>query len=147
MKVLLLQDVPKLGRKSEVKNTSDGYARNFLFPKKLAIPATTRLAEQVSAQKAQEESQKKLHRSSLESSIRAFSEVLIFERPSTGNTLFGSVGVKDVVEALKTRGITLTEKNVDFTHPIKQLGKISVPIVLNGKKVGDIKVEIRPSQK
>lgn len=141
MKVLLLQNVAKLGMKGEVKNVSDGYARNFLFPKKLAKPATSEMALHV-AQTIKEKGEKKKQQiSQLESSIRAFSEVLTFSRPAGGETLFGSISAKDISAELNVLGIPVTEKNVDLPHPIKHLGQHQVEIILNGKKVREISVE------
>lgn len=143
MKVLLLQDVPKTGKRGEVKNVSDGYARNFLFPKKLAKPATDALAHAVERQVENKKKAKENALSSLESAIKNFSETLVFERGANGETLFGSVTAKDIAEALAKKGVRVTEKNIDLKHPLKQLGSVSVSVSVGGKKTGNIPVEIR----
>lgn len=143
MQVILLRDVAKTGKKGEVKNVSDGYARNFLFPQKWARPATDALARAVVQQAEKKKKNKESALSSLESAVRAFSETLVFTRGANGETLFGSVTAKDITQALAQKGIRITEKNVDLEHPLKQTGRFSVPLVLNGKKIRNISVEIR----
>lgn len=146
MQVLLIQNVTKLGLRGEIKNVSDGYARNFLFPKKMAKPATNSLIDQVKKYKIEQGLQKDRKRSILESSIAGFRETLVFMRPATGDTLFGSVSAKDIVYALKTKGVDITEKNIGMDHPLKHLGKISVPIIIDGGKRGEITVDVQPTK-
>ncbi len=143
MQVLLIQNVAKLGLRGEVKNVADGYARNFLFPKKLAKPATDSLVDQVKKQKIQKNLQKEQNRSLLESSIAKFRETIVFSRPAMGNTLFGSVSAKDIVHELKAKGIEITEKNLDLPHPLKRTGTVVIPIVMDGKKKGEITVDVQ----
>lgn len=142
MQVFLLQTVPKLGQKGEVKNVSDGYARNFLFPKKWAQPATESLIRTASEQKVKKQSSKTEALSVLQKSLTTLTEALVFKRPATGETLFGSVSAKDIAQTLSEKGIPVSEKNIDLSHPLKHLGKTIVSIVLSGKKVGQVVVEI-----
>ncbi len=142
MKVFLLQNVPKLGMKGEIKNVSDGYFRNFLSPKKMAQPATEALIKKVGEQKVKKQSSKTETFSLLQKSLATLVESIVFARPATGDTLFGSVSAKDIAEELTQKNITVTEKNIDLEHPIKHLGTVSVPISLSGKKAGQVKVEI-----
>jgi large subunit ribosomal protein L9 len=142
MKIFLLQNVAKLGLRGEVKEVSDGYARNFLFPQNLAKPASEAMALHI-AKTAKEKGEKKKQRASqVESAIREFSQILTFSRPAGGETLFGSVSAKDISAELSKLGLSVTEKNIDLPHPIKHLGQHQVGIVLNGKRVKEVAVRV-----
>lgn len=147
MQVFLLQDVAKLGVRGEVKNVSDGYARNFLFPRKLARPATETLVMETRRQEAQKEFQKKQKANFLRSALATFHETLFFERSATGHVLFGSINAKEIAGALQEKGLDVSEKNIDLPHPLKNIGVTVVSIVYDGKKVNDIQVDIRASKK
>ena len=125
MKVILLQDVKNLGRKGEVVNAADGYARNFLFPKQLAQPAT---AENLNVAKAkagaaerkklQDADEAKLLASQLEKV-----SVTVPVQIGVGGKLFGSVGGKDIADALKReKGIEIDKRKISIPNEVTAIG-------------------------
>lgn len=143
MKVLLTRDVAKVGKKGEVCIVSDGYARNFLFPKNLAKPATNQEISRVERSKTENRLAREKEYLSLKESLQKIEEPVFFEREANKGTLFGSVTAKDIIEELIKKGIRLTEKNIALEHPIKHIGKTTVTLLLNGEKVGNVIVEIQ----
>lgn len=145
MKVILMQDVKGQGKKGQIVEVSDGYARNFLFPKKLAAPATAdalntaKLKEQ--ARKDQEERDRvaagemKVKLQSLTTRIQA--------KAGAGGKLFGSITSKEISEALeKQHGITIDKRKIDLPEPIKSYGTHEVPVKLGFSIEGKIIVQV-----
>ena len=143
MKVILLKDVAKLGRKGEVKNVSDGYARNFLFLQKLAAPATAKNIkmgeEELKNKKAQKESaHNEFHvlRAALTERGIVIKKKTYKTRQSGGQAgkLYAAVSAKEILEALKKLGfpipVNLNEEMIKFDAPIKTTGKHDAKIVL-----------------
>ena len=141
MKVILLKDVAKLGRKGEVKNVSDGYARNFLFLQKLAAPTTAenikRGEEELKNKKAQKESaHNEFHvlRAAL-----AEQGIVIKKRAYKNGKLYAAVSAKEILEALKKLGfpipVNLNEEMIKFDAPIKTTGKHDAKIVLGNEEI------------
>ncbi|QUH19287.1 50S ribosomal protein L9 [Alkaliphilus sp. B6464] len=146
MKVILLQDVKGLGKKGEVVNASDGYARNFLFPKKAAVEATGGNMKTLNEQKTSQEMKKqqevddakdlakKLEKSSIEITAKA----------GEGGRLFGSVTSKDLAEMLeKQYKIKIDKRKIVLPEPIRELGVRHVEIKLHTGVVGKLKVSIK----
>jgi len=130
MKVILLEDVENLGKKSEVKEVADGYARNFLIPNKLAVLATKsemlKLEEQkrIKAQKAEEEL--KLYQETANQI-----EGLELEMPvkiDEDGKLFGAVTVGQIIDKLKEKGFEIKKEQVKLEEPIKEIGEYEIAI-------------------
>lgn len=125
MKVVLTENIPKLGGKWEVKDVSPGYARNFLFPRKLASPATPELEERalIERKKIEETAERKL--ASVEALITKLDgiELHIFAKADDNGTLFGSVGHKEIAEALKKEGIDIDASSFKVQKAIKERGE------------------------
>lgn len=136
MKVILLQDVKNLGRKDEIKEVSDGYSRNFLFPNKLAQKATPETIKKAEAQaqqrveKEKEELDKKRH---LAESLR--DKKFIIKAKVKGNKLFGSINKKMISEEMARAGFTIWEQCIDLPKPIKEEGNFKIKIDL-GNSIG-----------
>lgn len=133
MKVILLDDIPKVGRRGEVREVSDGYARNYLFPQKLALlvnPGNLRNLEQI---KKRQESQAALARAEAETRARAIEalSLSLTRQASEEGRLYGSVGAQDVVAFLAQHGFTIEKRRVGLQEPIKALGEYTVPIRLH----------------
>lgn len=132
MEVILLQDVPKIGRKYEVKNVSDGFARNMLFPKRLAEPATPqkkqeleKKREHASAQIAQDDAKMKTLFDTL-----AGSSVTISMQANEQGHLFEALKAEAIVEAIKNqKGVTLHEEQVQTEGIIKDIGEHTLTLV------------------
>ena len=144
MKIILLDDVPKLGRRGEVRDVSDGYARNFLLPHKLALNATAANLKNLDAIKARQESQAVKVRAESEGQARAI-EGLAFtqtRQASDEGKLFGSVGKADIVAFLAQHGIEVERRRIMLDEPIKTLGEVNVPIRLPADVTAQLKVSV-----
>lgn len=145
MKIVLLQDVPKLGKKGEVINASDGYARNFLIPKGLAKEATPEVLKQIEKEKEEERKRQE--------AIKKESEALLSElhkhvfkikaKAGEGGKLFGSLTNANIAEEVtKVIGKEFDKKWIVLDSPIKSVGIYDVVVKLPGGVSGKIKVEV-----
>lgn len=135
MKVILLQDVPKVGKKHEVKEVADGFARNVLIKQNkatIATPDALKRAEQLKAEKAQHEALERERFLKLADNLQSITLTLTAKADKTGH-LFGSIHPADIVEALVLQtGIRVNPKHIVITHPIKKLGDTKITIT-NGE--------------
>src|SRR5262245_184224 len=130
MKVILLDDVAKLGRRGEVRDVSDGYARNFLIPRKLALNATAGNLKNLDHIKKQQEAKADRIKSDAEA-LRGRIEALSYEerrQASEEGKLFGSVTSQDIVDFLGKNGLKIERRRVHLEEPIKALGETAVEI-------------------
>ena len=146
MKVILLEDVKALGKKGQVVNVSDGYARNLLLPKKLGVEATGKNMNDLKLQKAHED---KVAQENLDAA-KAFAEelkdkqVTVGIKVGEGGRTFGSISAKEIAEAAKAQlGYELDKKKLQLSAPIKELGTTIVPIKLHPKVTGELKVVVK----
>jgi large subunit ribosomal protein L9 len=143
MKVILLQQVPKVGKKGEVVEVSDGFAANALFPTKKAIPATTKNLEALERKNASLEDMRALEHGLLEAAIKSLPNMTL-TIPMKANEkghLFSKVDRGAIVEALATHRISISAKNVVLKEPIKILGLYEVTIA-EGSYKGTISVSV-----
>lgn len=132
MKIILLQDVEKLGKKNEIKEVADGYARNFLFPNKLAILATPSEIVKAEEQKkiGAKESEKELaHFQELASQLDGL-ELEIEDKADEDGNLFGAINAAKIVEKIKAQGFEVEKNQIKITEPIKEVGECEVLIEL-----------------
>jgi large subunit ribosomal protein L9 len=144
MKIILLDDVPKLGRRGEVRDVSDGYARNYLLPHKLALHATAANLRNIETIKARQDSQTARMKTEAEAQARVI-EGLTFtqaRQASDEGRLFGSVGKADLAAFLAQHGIEVEKRRIGLDEPIKSLGEFSVPIRLHGDVNAPLKVSV-----
>ena len=144
MKVILVEDVKALGKKGEMVNVSDGYARNMLFPKKLALEASAKNND-LKLKKAHDE---KVAKEQL-ADARAFAEELakaqvkVSVKVGEGGKVFGSVSSKEIAEAAKAQlGYDIDKKKIQMKDPIKAVGTTSVAIKLHPKVTAELKVVV-----
>lgn len=144
MKVILLEDVHKVGRRGEVRDVSDGYARNFLIPKKLALGATEGNLKNLDHIKKQAHA--KAERATAEAEVvRARIEALTYEerrQASEEGKLFGSVTSQDLVDFLDKHGVKLERRRVQLDEPIKTLGETTVPVRLHPEVTAQLRVSV-----
>ena len=149
MEVILLADVKTLGKKGELVNVSDGYAKNFLFKKKLGIEATAQNKNDLKLQKKHEEkvAQEKLD------DAKAFAEELkeksitVSIKTGSGGRSFGSVSTKELAAAAKEQlGYELDKKKLVLPEPIKSPGIFDLPIKLHPKVMGSLKVIVQETK-
>ena len=146
MKVILLEDVKALGKKGEIVNVSDGYARNLILPKKLGVEATPKNLNDLKLQKANAD---KVAQENLEAAKELAKEletkqVELSLRAGEGGRLFGSVAAKEISDAAKEQlGLVIDKKKLVLPAPIKNLGVTEVTVRLHPKVTGILKVLIR----
>jgi len=149
MKVILQQEVKKLGKKGDIIEVSEGYARNYLLLQKLAIPATTLNVNNASQQKASEE--RKKQRATDEANFMAAQmskvEVTIPIKMGEGGKVFGSVASKDIADALLSQHkIEMDKRKIDLKEAIKAIGTYPVSIKLHPEISATIQVHIIAKQ-
>jgi len=144
MKIILLKDVPKFGKKDEVKEASEGYARNFLFPKNLAILATEKALGELLKKKDTEgnRSKKDLKRKKQIAKAVNNSRFEIKMKAGEKGKLFGSVNALIISEKIKSEGFQIEPENVILEKPIKEAGEFSVKIDLGDNITANIKLAI-----
>ena len=149
MKVILTADVKGQGKKDQMVEVSDGYARNFLFPKKLAIPADSKSINEMKNKEASKQHKIDVERqTALDIQKKLEDIVLVFEYSAgPDKKLYGSVTTKDIAEALaKKHGITLDKKKMSLPVPIKSYGRFTANVALFLGIVGKIAVEVTSKQ-
>ncbi|MCI8823727.1 MAG: 50S ribosomal protein L9 [Lachnospiraceae bacterium] len=146
MKVILLEDVKSLGKKGELVEVNDGYARNFILAKKLGVEATARNMNDLKLKKAHED---KLAAQRLEEA-KAFAEelkkvqVTLKIKAGEGGKLFGSISSKEIAQAAKEQqGLDIDKKKLVLPNPIKAVGATVVPIKLHPQVTGELKVVVQ----
>lgn len=143
MKVILLEDVKNVGKKGALINAKDGYANNFLFPKKLAIEATpTNLKNLENAKKKQEEKEMEIFQEAkkLEEELMKVT-IVIKTKAGENGKLFGSITTKEIAEQLEEKnGISIDKRKFELDEIIKSVGEYTVRIKLHPKVVAKIQV-------
>lgn len=136
MKVLFLKDVPKIGRKNDVKEVSDGYARNFLFPKKLAEPATEATAARVAKIKTETEQMSKINEDLLLKNLKALTEKLVVIKGKANDKghLFAAIHKEEILSVLKAQGLSIPAEYIELDKPIKETGEHAIPVMIGNKK-------------
>ena len=145
MKVILLEDVKSLGKKGDVVNINDGYARNFVLPKKLGVEANNKNLNDLKLQKAKEE---KIARQQLEAA-QAFAKemeedaVVLSIKAGEGGRTFGSVSSKEIAQAYKEqKGKEIDKKKIVLPEPIQSFGVFEVGVKLHPKVTGTLRVKV-----
>ncbi len=145
MKVILLEDVKSLGKKGEIVNVNDGYARNFILPKKLGLEATGKNLNDLKLHKQNEEkvAQEVLDAAKeLAKKIEA-GKVEVTIKTGEGGRTFGSVSSKEIAIAVKEQmGYDIDKKKIQMKDAIKSLGTYIVPVKLHAKVTAELKVHV-----
>lgn len=146
MKVILLEDVKSLGKKGAVVDVSDGYAKNFVLPKKLGLEATSKNLNDLKLKKANEE---KKAREQLDAAKNFAAElekkeVILSIKSGEGGKTFGSISTKEIAEAARVQcGMEIDKKKIQLPEAIKSLGVYEVSVKLHPKVTGKLKVKIQ----
>ena len=149
MKVILTEDVKKLGKKGEIVDVSDGYARNYVIPKKLGVEANNKNMNDLKLKKANEE---KIAKEQLEAA-QAFAkeletkEVTVSIKSGEGGKTFGSVSSKEIAEVAKAQcGMEIDKKKIQMPEAIKSLGVYEIAVKLHPKVTGKLKVKVEEAR-
>jgi len=148
MEVILLENIDKLGGRGQVVKVADGYGRNFLLPKKLAVAATTQNRKWVDQQRVRFlklEAKEKADAAELSTLLDGVSITVIRKAGDKGN-LFGSVTSMDIAEKLLAQGYHIDRRKINLATPIKVVGEYSVPVKLHREVTTIIKVHVEPDE-
>ena len=145
MKIILLQDEKKLGKKGDIIEASEGYARNYILPKKIGVEATPKNLNDLKLQKSNEAkvAQEQLDQAKEMAELLATKEVVVSIKAGENGRTFGSVSTKEIGQALKAQtGIEVDKKKLVLPEAIKNFGVYEVPIKLHPKVTGTVKVKV-----
>ena len=144
MEVILKEDVAKLGARGEVVNVAEGYGRNYLLPKKLAVEATQANKSVIEQMKASAVRKLVKEKGDAELLGKQFEGVSLHFTRKAGehDTLFGSVTAADIAHELEGRGFNVDRRKIELDQPLKSLGEFSVPIKLHKEVTVQIKVAV-----
>jgi len=144
MKIILREDVENLGKAGEVVKVADGYGRNYLIPRQLALPADVRNMKALEHDRMVIETRAKKARKTAEGIAASISgmSLSISARAGEEGKLFGAVTSRDIAEALDAKGIKVDRKAVQLEEPIKQLGDFKVKIRIAAEVVPEISVSV-----
>ena len=146
MKVILLEDLKSLGKKGQIVNVSDGYARNMILPKKLGVEATSKNLNDLKLRKANEEkvAQENLDAAKAFAEELSTKEIILTLKVGEGGRTFGSVSSKEISEAAKKQlNLDIDKKKLQLENPIRNLGVTNVPVRLHPKVTGSLKVWVK----
>jgi len=144
MKVILMTDVPALGHRGETRDVANGYARNFLLPRKLAVEATAanlKNVEHLKRQRAKEDHRALEAAQALAARIEGLT-LSVTARASEDGRLYGSVSSQDVLEFLEKNQVTVEKRRIQLDDPIKAVGDYQVPVRLLGDVTASLTVSV-----
>lgn len=144
MEVILREHVDNLGRRGEVVKVAEGYARNYLLPRKLALPVTDANRRQIERERVKfeaKEAEEKKGADAMAERIAA-ADVTIARRVGESDTLYGSVTAADIADALLKQGVEVDRRKIHLAEPIKHLGDVSVPIKIHREVTANILVKV-----
>lgn len=146
MKVILLEDVKSLGKKGQIVDVSDGYARNFILAKKLGLEATSKNLNDLKLKKAHEDklaAQRLQEAKDFAAKLEGL-QVTLKIKAGEGGKLFGSISSKEIAEAAKEQlGLEIDKKKLVLPNPIKAIGTTDVPVKLHPQVIGELKVIVQ----
>jgi large subunit ribosomal protein L9 len=144
MEVILRDHVDNLGRRGEIVKVADGYARNYLLPRKLALPATAGNKKQVERERAKFDAKEAEERKVVDAVAARLTnvELVIARRVGETEALYGSVTTADIAEGLAAKGFDVDRRKLQLAEPIKKLGEFDVPIKLHRDVTATIKVKV-----
>ena len=144
MEVILREDIEKLGNRGEVVKVAPGFARNFLLPKRLAVPATDankKIVEQERQAHLRKEAKVKGEAEDLSKLLNGVTAT-ISQKAGDQDQLFGSVTAKDVADALAAQNFNVDRRKIQLDEPIKQLGEFKVPVKLHKDVTAEVTVVV-----
>jgi large subunit ribosomal protein L9 len=145
MKVIILEDTKNLGKKFELKEVSDGYARNFLFPNKLAelaTPDALKKLEKMKAEHDKEDAETKKVLNEIAAKMKAVTLVFTLKTDKSGSA-FGSINKESILTALRDRAIITKERiDIDLDRPLKEFGDYKVAVDLKKGVTAELKIKV-----
>ena len=146
MKVILTQDVTSLGKSGDLKDVADGYARNFLIPRKLAVPAAGGAYRAWQHDIASRDEKRKREREEAEIAAQRISSTTLTlgVKVGEGGKLYGSITAKDIADALGRRGIMIDRHKIDLDEPLKMLGTYKVAVKVYAGLTPEVTIAVEP---
>jgi large subunit ribosomal protein L9 len=144
MELILREDITNLGRRGDIVKVSDGYGRNFLLPKKMAMPLTDGNKKVVEQEKVSALKREALEKADAEQlgALLAVANITVFRKAGEAGTLFGSVTSMDVADALHKLKFEIDRRKIELEDPIKVLGDFTVPIRLHREVTANLTVHV-----
>ena len=144
MEVILREHVDNLGRRGEVVKVADGYARNYLLPRKLALLATEGNRKQIERERAKLDAKEEEEKDVSEAMAARMAgvEIVIARKVGETEALYGSVTSADIAEALAAKGFEIERRKLTLPEPIKQVGEFDVPVKLHRDVIAHVKVKV-----
>jgi large subunit ribosomal protein L9 len=145
MRVILLEDVKKVGKKGEVANVADGYARNFLLPRNLAVEANDGNMRKLEHLQATKQDKARKEEREARALAERLADITVEVKVKTGENgrLFGSITAQDIVNALVEKGVgTIDKRRIEMEEPIKTLGEYSIPVKLYQGVTAQVAVKV-----
>jgi large subunit ribosomal protein L9 len=144
MEVILRDHVENVGKRGEVVKVADGYARNYLLPRKLALLATPGNLKQVERERVKLDAEELQERTAAEAVASRMSGVVVVISRKVGETeaLYGSVTSADIAESLAKSGFDIDKRKIGLREPIKKLGELTVPVKLHREVVVQVPVKV-----
>ncbi len=149
MRVILKQDVENVGRKGDLVNVSDGFGRNYLIPKKLALEVTPSNLKMIEIERQALKRKLEKERLSFQETIARLEQlVLVFERKSgEKDMIFGSVSAADIKDELDRLGFDIEKKKILLEEPIRRLGNYTIPVKVFHDDKAMLRVEVRKEER
>ena len=147
MQIILREDIPHLGRRGDVVKVADGYARNYLLPKRLAYLVTPGIKKQIESEgraRFAREVRERRDAESLAQQLRDVQVLRLFRKAGETGVFYGSVTAADIAAALEARGFTVDKRNVRLDDPIKKPGTYRVPVHVYRDVNVELVVEVEP---
>jgi large subunit ribosomal protein L9 len=146
VKVILTADVAPLGKSGELKDVADGYARNYLIPRRLAVPASGGAYRAWQHDIASREDKRRREREEAEVTAQRISSTTLTMgvKVGEGGKLYGSITAKDIADALGRRGIVVDRHRIDLEEPLKQLGTYRVAVRVYAGLTPEVTVDVEP---
>jgi large subunit ribosomal protein L9 len=146
MEVILREHVDNLGRRGEIVKVAEGYARNFLLPRKLALAVTENNKRQIEREKKIAEAHEAEERSQAEAIAQRVAQldVEIARRVGESETLYGSVTSADIAHALQAKGLSIDKRKIHLPEPLKALGETTVPVKIHRDVTAQLRVRVVP---
>jgi large subunit ribosomal protein L9 len=144
MEVILREHVETLGRRGDIVKVAEGYARNYLLPRKLALPVTDNNKRQIERERKLAEARDMEEKGAAEAIATRLAqlEVEIPRRVGEHETLYGSVTTADIAQALKDKGFDIDKRRIALAEPLKAIGETTVPVKIHRDVTAQVKVKV-----